>query len=176
MPVNKIIFAGETLIDLTADTVTPDTLLKGATAHSSNGEIITGTFEGGSATEEIDRILAHGLTDGFKYINDDGTIVSTSDIRGLKLVKTFSNDFDTCTTVLYDNKGLELGRITKNLSNEYTIITSVNSSGMKVVKRFDLQLNTCETTITHTDNTVIAKQKKIFKNDGTVVETNVDYF
>ena len=35
----------EVLIDLTADTVTADTLAKGVTAHNAAGEIITGTYE-----------------------------------------------------------------------------------------------------------------------------------
>ena len=46
MGVNKVVFGDETLIDLTGDTVTPDTLVKGATAHDASGEKITGTFDG----------------------------------------------------------------------------------------------------------------------------------
>ena len=48
MAYNKIIYKGDTLIDLTADTVTPETLAEGVTAHAKNGEIITGTATGGS--------------------------------------------------------------------------------------------------------------------------------
>ena len=36
----------ETLIDLTGDSVTPDTLAKGTTAHDASGKAITGTLEG----------------------------------------------------------------------------------------------------------------------------------
>lgn len=43
MAVNKVVFGGQTLIDLTADTVTEDKLLNGATAHNQKGEAITGT-------------------------------------------------------------------------------------------------------------------------------------
>lgn len=42
MAVNKVNYSGETLIDLTEDTVTPDVLLSGETAHSASGEVITG--------------------------------------------------------------------------------------------------------------------------------------
>lgn len=42
---SKIIFYGETLIDLTGDTVEAAKLLKGVTAHDKKGEKITGTFE-----------------------------------------------------------------------------------------------------------------------------------
>lgn len=43
----------ETLIDLTADTVTAEHLLKGVTAHAANGQVITGTYE--SAVYTIDK-------------------------------------------------------------------------------------------------------------------------
>lgn len=51
MAVNKVIFGGETVVDLTQDTVTPETLLKGATAHDKTGEQIVGTYEVGGNTE-----------------------------------------------------------------------------------------------------------------------------
>ena len=44
MGVNKVIYGGETLVDLTGDTVTPDTLAKGATAHDASGNEVTGVM------------------------------------------------------------------------------------------------------------------------------------
>ncbi len=41
--INKVVYAGVTLIDLTNDTVTPSDLQIGVTAHASDGTIITGT-------------------------------------------------------------------------------------------------------------------------------------
>lgn len=47
MAVNKVVYntenGAETLIDLTGDTVTPETLAVGATAHNASGEVIVGT-------------------------------------------------------------------------------------------------------------------------------------
>lgn len=43
MAINKVIYGGRTLIDLTADSVTPEVLLSGATAHDKSGEAITGS-------------------------------------------------------------------------------------------------------------------------------------
>ena len=40
---NKVVYDGATLIDLTSDTVSPETLLTGATAHDASGVQITGT-------------------------------------------------------------------------------------------------------------------------------------
>lgn len=46
MAYNKIIYGGNTLIDLTEDTVTPDKLLVGYTAHDKAGNSIVGTAAG----------------------------------------------------------------------------------------------------------------------------------
>lgn len=44
MAVSKIQFDGQTLIDLTSDTVTADKLVSGCTAHKADGTIISGTL------------------------------------------------------------------------------------------------------------------------------------
>ena len=41
---NKILFGEEVLLDLTGDTVTPDTLAEGYTAHDRSGEAIVGVM------------------------------------------------------------------------------------------------------------------------------------
>lgn len=40
--ISKVVYGGKTLIDLTADTVTADKILKGATAHDKSGAPIVG--------------------------------------------------------------------------------------------------------------------------------------
>lgn len=50
MAVNKVEYGGETLIDLTEDTVTPETLAEGITAHDASGEQIVGTMKSNSNT------------------------------------------------------------------------------------------------------------------------------
>ena len=47
MAINKIIYNGGTLIDLTGDTVTADKLMQGYTAHDKTGTAIIGTATGG---------------------------------------------------------------------------------------------------------------------------------
>lgn len=44
---NKVVYNGTTLIDLTADTVTADSLIFGVTAHGADGAPITGTIANG---------------------------------------------------------------------------------------------------------------------------------
>lgn len=45
MAINKVEYGGNTLIDLTSDSVTPESLLSGVTAHDKSGNPITGTFD-----------------------------------------------------------------------------------------------------------------------------------
>ena len=44
MAINKVVYGQQALIDLTADTVIPEALLKGYTAHSSDGSVVTGSM------------------------------------------------------------------------------------------------------------------------------------
>ena len=44
MAYNKVIYGGNTLIDLTSDTVTTEDLVQGTTAHDKSGALITGTL------------------------------------------------------------------------------------------------------------------------------------
>lgn len=55
MAVNKVVYSGKTLIDLSSDTVTPETLAKGVTAHDKTGAAIVGTYEGGA--EDLGAVL-----------------------------------------------------------------------------------------------------------------------
>lgn len=175
MSFNKVIYGGRTLIDLTADTVTEDSLLEGYTAHKADGSIITGKFKGGSETEEIDRILTSGLTDGYKYFLDDGTIISNDKAGNLKLTKTFSNNFKTCTTILTNEDGTELGRTVKNYSDDYLVITTIDHLGRKLVKTFNTVLKTCVSVLTDAEGVQLAKQTKTFSDDGSIIETEVVY-
>ena len=53
MAVNKVDINGATVIDLTSDSVTPETLLQGATAHDASGAAITGTMVRGTELKII---------------------------------------------------------------------------------------------------------------------------
>ena len=60
MAVNKVVLGEDTLIDLTADTVSADKLSKGVTAHDMAGEPIVGTMEAGGGKEYT---FTNGLTE-----------------------------------------------------------------------------------------------------------------
>lgn len=52
MAINKVNYNGRTLIDLTEDTVTSETLLEGQTAHDRSGQAITGSLSMDVATTQ----------------------------------------------------------------------------------------------------------------------------
>lgn len=56
MAVNKVIYDGETLIDLTSDTVASDSLAKGTTAHDKTGAEIIGTLDFESLQNQITEV------------------------------------------------------------------------------------------------------------------------
>ena len=62
MPISKVVFGDQTLIDLTSDTVSADKLLQGVTAHAKDGNKVTGTCtfdaDTGDATAQASEILS----------------------------------------------------------------------------------------------------------------------
>ena len=52
MAISKVIYGGTTLIDLTADTVVKEKLLKGYTAHGADGELVEGTCDFDTNTQD----------------------------------------------------------------------------------------------------------------------------
>lgn len=79
MAVNKVALNGEIKLDLTADTVTPETLLKGATAHNAAGELITGVYEPMNIKQYTGTLLASGWA-----ADSHGYQAQTITIDGLK--------------------------------------------------------------------------------------------
>ena len=79
MAVNKVALNGEVKLDLTADTVTPETLLKGATAHNAAGELITGVYEPMNIKQYTGTLLASGWA-----ADSHGYQAQTITIDGLK--------------------------------------------------------------------------------------------
>lgn len=76
---SKIVYGDKVLIDLTADTVTPETLLKGATAHNAAGELITGVYEPMNIKQYTGTLLASGWA-----ADSHGYQAQTITIDGLK--------------------------------------------------------------------------------------------
>lgn len=68
MAISKVVYGGEILIDLTADTVIKEKVLKGYTAHGADGEPITGTCEYDANTQDATASDAEILTGKSAYV------------------------------------------------------------------------------------------------------------
>lgn len=66
MGINKVIYNGQVLVDLTSSTVTPETLLEGVVAFNSSGDKIVGTYVISTYTNQVPL-----------SINEDGTIYNS---------------------------------------------------------------------------------------------------
>lgn len=77
--INKLVVGNETKFDLTADTITTDKLLKGATAHDKSGAPITGTCTYDADTQDATVAVAEILEGKTAYA------------RGSKLTGTMPN-------------------------------------------------------------------------------------
>lgn len=97
MAVNKVDINGATVIDLTGDSVTPETLLQGATAHDASGAAITGTMVRGTELKIIVSVASGAAvtaTKGSKVVSGtsvDGTCTLTVPEAGTWSVKATLN-------------------------------------------------------------------------------------
>ena len=85
--VNKVVYGGQTLIDLTADTITAGDLIVGVTAHDKSGAAITGTDTRDSDTSDDTASVAEILAG------------KTAHARGAQLVGTMKNNGAAGVTV-----------------------------------------------------------------------------
>ena len=109
---NKVIFGDTVLIDLTADTVTPDKILAGFTAHDQSGAAITGTcasdVDSGDATVQVAEILKD----------------KTAYARGAKLTGTMPNNGAVSLTISTVNGAVTIPQGYHDGSGKVQILTT----------------------------------------------------
>lgn len=76
---NKIIYGGQVLLDLTGDTVTPEKLAKGITAHDKSGTNITGTNTYDADTQDATATAAELLAGKTAYVRGSKVIGTMPD-------------------------------------------------------------------------------------------------
>ena len=102
--INKLVVGNEVKFDLTGDTVAPNTLLTGATAHDKSGAQITGTCSYDSDTSDATVAVAEILKDKTAYARG-AKIVGTMPNNGAKNYTISDLNDQTISLGFYDGSG-----------------------------------------------------------------------
>ena len=102
--VNKLVVGNEVKFDLTGDTVAPNTLLTGTTAHDKTGAQITGTCSYDSDTSDATVAVAEILKDKTAYARG-AKIVGTMPNNGAKNYTISNLNDQTIAMGFYDGSG-----------------------------------------------------------------------
>lgn len=150
---------GEVLIDMTSDTVTPETLAEGATAHDASGEKITGTMTAGTGSGSANAVLFTAQT-----LTDEQKAQARANI-GLAVVEPAENDIPKVfftgtapTTKAEDELPLVMEYHSKTLSfKDYVTLKVQGDSSAKYPKKnFNLKM------FSDADRT--EKDKRVFRD------------
>ena len=82
MGVNKVIYGGKTLVDMTDATATPETVLEGYTAYGAKGTRIVGTASATKRREVTISLPLAGWADGEQTVTVPGVTVDATVIIG----------------------------------------------------------------------------------------------
>lgn len=130
---SKIVYFGETLMDLTADTVTADKLLEGETAHGADGAPIEGTMpdKTGVGITLLDKAavaIPKGYYDGASYVQMDATSYVNLDAANIKpgvsilgISGTYTNDATADASEILSGASAYVGgrKVTGTMPNNY---------------------------------------------------------
>lgn len=129
MAINKVIYGGETLIDLTGDTVDAAHVLSGYKAHDKSGASITGTCTYDSNTTDATAGVAEILLNKTAYVNKSkltGTMPNNGSVTG-----TISRKADEYTVPLGYHDGS--GKVSISSTEQAKIIAGNIKSGVSIL-------------------------------------------
>ena len=126
---NKVVFGGDVLIDLTADTITAADLASGVTAHDKTGAVITGTNTYDSDTSDdtaaVAEILA-GKTAHARGTLLTGTMPNNGAVTGVISSKT---EQYTIPQGYHDGSG----KVSINATEQAKLIAGNIKSGVEIL-------------------------------------------
>ena len=126
--INKLVVGNEVKFDLTGDTVAPNTLLTGTTAHDKTGAQITGTCSYDSDTSDATVAVAEILKDKTAYARG-AKIVGTMPNNGAKNYTISDLNDQSITMGFYDGSG----KIIFDSSEKAKIIPANIKNGVSIL-------------------------------------------
>ena len=155
--VNKLVVGNDVKFDLTGDTVAPNTLLTGATAHDKSGAQITGTCSYDSDTSDATVAVAEILKDKTAYARG-AKIVGTMPNNGAKNYTISDLNDQTISLGFYDGSG----KISIDSAEKAKIIPANIKNGVSILGvqgtmtgQEDLQVQSKTVTPTFTAQTIL---------------------
>lgn len=162
MAINKVIYGGNTLIDLTGDTITTSDLLYGVTAHDKSGASITGSCTYDSDTSGDTAVVAEILSGKTAHARGtalEGTMTNNGAVTGT--ISTKAGQY-TVPQGYHDGSGkvsidsTEQGKITSgNIKSGITILGVTGSYAgepVSVQANKNVAPGTSSKTVTPDDN------------------------
>lgn len=127
--INKVVYGGKTLIDLTADTVTASKLLKGATTHDKSGAAIVGICTFNADTSDATATGAEILSGKTAYVNG---VKVTGEMRNNGAVDgVISNKADSYTVPIGYHDGS--GKVAISTTEQAKIIATNIRDGVTIL-------------------------------------------
>ena len=155
--INKLVVGNEVKFDLTGDTVAPNTLLTGTTAHDKTGAQITGTCSYDSDTSDATVAVAEILKDKTAYARG-AKIVGTMPNNGAKNYTISDLNDQTIAMGFYDGSG----KISIDSAEKAKIIPANIKNGVSILGvqgtmtgQEDLQVQSKTVTPTFTAQTIL---------------------
>lgn len=129
MAINKVIYGGNTLIDLTGDSITAADLLYGKTAHDKSGASITGSCTYDSDTSSDTAVVAEilsGKTAHARGVALEGTMTNNGAVTGT--ISTKAQQY-TVPQGYHDGSG----KVSISSTEQGKIIASNIKSGISIL-------------------------------------------
>ena len=155
--VNKLVVGNDVKFDLTGDTVAPNTLLTGTTAHDKTGAQITGTCTYDSDTSDATVAVAEILKDKTAYARG-AKIVGTMPNNGAKNYTISNLNDQTISLGFYDGSGkISIDSAEKAKIIPANIKNGVNILGVQgtMTGQEDLNIQSKTVTPTFTAQTIL---------------------
>lgn len=163
MAINKVIYAGSTLIDLTGDTVTdPSHIMSGYIGHLADGTKVTGTGQGGADSQGIHT----GTTAPSSSLGDDGDIYIQADAGGS--VEVYPADYEATGMSSTGNASACIGKSADAGSSTSNMYSSGSGSTGVVEYSFDLSSIPSNATITSVSCQVKAHEENASRSSFTL--------
>ena len=139
MGVCKVIYDGNTLIDLTQDTVTPADLVKGKTTHNANGDLIIGTYEGGGGSSGAvqEKTITPLVTPQIVKPDDDYDYLSQVNVRAISYIEA-ENEAGGMTATIGNGEGQGVSSQVKDVTPTSTAQVITPDNGYDFLSRVNV--------------------------------------